>query len=363
VGAETITHIVFRRNPVSSVKLQPRNPLPAQGGTPSEPLAEAKLFAPQAFRTELQRAITADDYARIAERNPKVQRAAATLRWTGSWYEVLVAIDPRGDVELQKGFAAVAAAFVSAVRRTVERYLDLEEFRIDPGGEMAGRVVDILQELRGTVERNEPPERLVVLVREKLPQLREDHATAVEGEYSRLEPWVGGLVVGLDHAVGMLPARGMDVTAEDRLLDEIEEHLYPYRRIGHDLVVARAQYVPLDIEMEVCVRPDFLRGHVKAALLDLFSNRTLPDGRCGFFHPDKLSFGDGIFLSQLVAAAQAVPGVESVTVTKLERFSEGSNYEIENGILPLGPLEIARLDNDPNFLENGRLQLEMRGGR
>jgi hypothetical protein len=155
----------------------------------------------------------------------------------------------------------------------------------------------------------------------------------------------------------------MDVTAGDRLLDEIEQSLYPYRRIGHDLVVAWAQYVPLDIELTICVRPDFLRGHVKAALLGLFSNRALPDGRRGFFHPDNLSFGDGIFLSQLVATAQAVPGVESVTVTTLQRLGEGPNHEIENGVLPLGPLEVARLDNDPNIPENGQLRLEMRGGR
>jgi predicted phage baseplate assembly protein len=363
MGAETITRIVFR-NPVSGVGLRPRNPLSAQGGRSPETLAEAKLFAPHAFRTDLQRAITADDYARLAERHPKVQRAAATLRWTGSWYEVLVAIDPLGDVaELQEGLTATMSAFVGAVRQTMERYLDLEEFHIDPGGEMAGRVVGILQEFWATVEHNEPPERLIALVHERLPQLREDHVIAVEAEYSRLEPWVGGLVAELEHAVSMLPINGTDVTADYRLLDEIKEYLYPYRRIGHDLMVAQARYVPLDVAMEVCVQPDFLRGHVKAVLLDLFSNRVMPDGRRGFFHPDNLSFGDGIFLSQLVAAAQAVPGVESLLVTKLERLGEGPNHEIENGLLPLGPLEVVRLDNDPNFPENGQLRLEMRGVR
>lgn len=121
--------------------------------------------------------------------------------------------------------------------------------------------------------------------------------------------------------------------------------------------------MPLDIELLVCVLPHYLRGHVKAELLDVFSNRMLPDGRLGFFHPDNLTFGEGIYLSKLVAVVQAVAGVESVAVNKLERLSEGPNDEIKNGILPLGPLEIARLDNDPSFPENGRLTLILGGGR
>ena len=35
----------------------------------------------------------------------------------------------------------------------------------------------------------------------------------------------------------------------------------------------------------------------------------------------------------------------------------------DKGVLALGPLEIARCDNDPNFPENGRIKLSMRGGR
>jgi hypothetical protein len=55
--------------------------------------------------------------------------------------------------------------------------------------------------------------------------------------------------------------------------------------------------------------------------------------------------------------------VDSVSVVKMERLFEGPNLEIERGILPLGPLEIARLDNDPSLPEDGRLQLIMEGGR
>jgi hypothetical protein len=89
----------------------------------------------------------------------------------------------------------------------------------------------------------------------------------------------------------------------------------------------------------------------------------LPGGKRGFFHPDNMTFGQGIYLSQVVAAAQAVEGVESVGVTRFERLYEGPNGEIAAGVLLLGPLEIARLDNDPGFPERGRLTLKLEGGR
>ena len=133
--------------------------------------------------------------------------------------------------------------------------------------------------------------------------------------------------------------------------------------MGHDVEVELARYVPLKIEMQICVKPHYLRGHVEAALLEVFGNSVISDGRLGFFHPDNLTFGDGIYLSKLVAAAQAVTGVESIRVTKLERLGEGAHAELEAGILKLGPLEVAQLDNDPNFPERGMLKIAMRGGR
>ena len=66
---------------------------------------------------------------------------------------------------------------------------------------------------------------------------------------------------------------------------------------------------------------------------------------------------------RLIAAAQSVEGVESVQVTKLERLFAGGNHELDNGLLPIGPLEVARLDADPINPENGQLRLDMKGGR
>jgi predicted phage baseplate assembly protein len=251
VGAESISRIVFPDTiKVDGVTIRPRNPLAAVGGTPPEPLQEVKLFAPFAYRSELARAITADDYASLAEKHPYVQRAAASLRWSGSGYDVLVVIDPLGTD--------------------------------DP---------------------------------------------------------------------------------DPALVQDVQNYLEPYRRVGYDVIVEQGQYVPLDLALTVCVEPHYLSGHVKAALLKLFSNKNLSDGTRGFFHPDNLTFGDSISVSAIVAAAQAVQGVMSVTVDKLERLGQGPNQELQRGVLLISPMEIAQLDNDPNFPERGIFTLTMRGGR
>ncbi len=149
----------------------------------------------------------------------------------------------------------------------------------------------------------------------------------------------------------------------DPLMNEIRKSLERYRRLGHDLHIEAAEYVPLLLSLEVCALPNYQAAHVKAALLDVFSNRALAGGKRGFFHPDNLTFGDGIYLSKIVAAAQAVTGVECVRVKKFQRLFESANFEIANGVLPLRPTEIAQLDNDPNFPERGRLEIHMGGGR
>jgi hypothetical protein len=146
------------------------------------------------------------------------------------------------------------------------------------------------------------------------------------------------------------------------LLRLLEQHLERYRRIGHDVRVIPARPVPLLLELTICVRPSYLRGHVKAALQRVLGAGSWAGGR-GLFHPDALSFGDRITISRIAAAAHKVEGVASVVVTRLERLREGRNGEVEAGELALGPFEVARLDNDPGLPENGAVKLNLRGGR
>ncbi|MET8511269.1 putative baseplate assembly protein [Streptomyces sp. NPDC005077] len=149
------------------------------------------------------------------------------------------------------------------------------------------------------------------------------------------------------------------------LLDSVVYALESYRRIGHDLVVGPARSVPLDIALAVCAAPGHQHGRILAELYRLLGTRPLTGGRLGFFHPDALTFGEPVRLSRLVAVAAAVHGVESVRVTRLRRLFHEDPFDdtaLEAGVLRLGPLEIARCDNDPDRPELGRLSIELGGG-
>jgi hypothetical protein len=247
-GLETIT--VFRAKSGFLGEFAVRNPLPAVGGTAPEAAAAAKRNAPHVFRLRQLRAVTADDYARLAEENPRVQRAGAELRWTGSRQSVRVAIDPLG------------------VR--------------------------------------DAPADLITAVRDELLQ---------------------------------------------------------YRRIGHDLEVMPAHYAAVHLVLEICVHHWALRGDVEAAVRDVLTAGVRRDGVLGFFHPDRVTFGEPVRISRLIAAVQPLPGVMSVRVSALYRWGGHQCDELVNGFLPIGPLEVARLDNDPDFPEHGDFQLNLGGGR
>jgi hypothetical protein len=57
-----------------------------------------------------------------------------------------------------------------------------------------------------------------------------------------------------------------------------------------------------------------------------------------------------------------VPGVDWVQPIRFQRWDQEPHGELEAGRITLARLEIARLDNDPNAAENGRLEFVMQGG-
>jgi len=261
VGAEALAHVALPADSQAVGRvIGVRNPLPAQDGEDPETIEAAREWAPQAFRAEQLRAVTEADYVAAAQRLPEVAGAAARFRWTGSWYSVCVAIDPR-----------------------------------DP--------TDLIPDATGRLQ---------------------------------------------------LAAR---------LEARVRAHLTRYRLAGYDLEIRAPTFVPLEIDLEVCVASGYFHAEVAHTVADALSNRVLPSGQRGFFHPDRFTFGQSVYLSQLYAAVERVEGVDSAVVRRLRRLGQPDNGELARGVLPIGPWEIALLANDPNFLEQGVLRIVALGGK
>jgi hypothetical protein len=144
---------------------------------------------------------------------------------------------------------------------------------------------------------------------------------------------------------------------------KIRNFLNKYRLAGYDIEINEPIYVPLDIRINVCVDSNYFRSQIKRALLKIFSNHDLPDGRRGFFHPDNLTFGQPVFLNKIYEIAMKVEGITFVSVERFQRWRELDNHELDEGVIKMASFEIARLDNDPNFPENGRIEFVIEGGR
>ncbi len=177
--------------------------------------------------------------------------------------------------------------------------------------------------------------------------------------------WTGSWYTAL---VGIDPADPADVLLDQpggaslapALRQRVLDVLNDYRLAGYDLEVRGATYVPLDVTLRICVKPGYFRGDVAHAVA-LALGGAQAGGR-GLFNPDNFTFGQPVYLSKIYAVAEQVQGVDSVEATEFHRHGRAPASELEQGVITIGPWEIAQLDNDANRMENGRLLITTGGG-
>ena len=76
---------------------------------------------------------------------------------------------------------------------------------------------------------------------------------------------------------------------------------------------------------------------------------------------DRLTFGQSVYLSGVIAQAMQVPGVIWVAAERFQRQGEPDRNELAKGRIDVGRIEIVRVDNDPNAPMHGRLEFVMQG--
>lgn len=132
------------------------------------------------------------------------------------------------------------------------------------------------------------------------------------------------------------------------------------RMVVTDVEVAPPAQVPLHIGLFGCVLPGFLQSEVRGQILAALSAHP----PTGFFNPDRFTFGQPLYVSDLVAAAMAVPGLTSLDVRVFAPLGAEAQTaaNLAAGRIVTGPREVLRCDTDPNNPEAGRVDVELGGG-
>ena len=91
VGKNVLTHFEKIFNEIVDTVT---NPIHASGGRDMESIQDAKVLGPK-FIGHQERAITPKDYEVAASEHPLISKTKAEFVWNGSWYTVIVRIDPK----------------------------------------------------------------------------------------------------------------------------------------------------------------------------------------------------------------------------------------------------------------------------
>jgi hypothetical protein len=157
--------------------------------------------------------------------------------------------------------------------------------------------------------------------------------------------------------VGLVSVETDTDVADEALDADVANVLDGVRMAGTEVVALPATPVGLLVALTVCLTPGTDPGEARLRIL-----AALRPGRPGaVFAPAALALGTSVYLSTVVAAVAAVPGVDAVRVTEARRLSEpaGTTHEV----IEIGASEIAVCDDDAAAPDRGRIELTVEGGR
>ena len=150
-------------------------------------------------------------------------------------------------------------------------------------------------------------------------------------------------------------------TLDPALRDQVAAALDAVRLIGEDLEIRPPRFVPLKIDVALCIDADHWPEDVRDVLREEFSTGYTSDGRRAFFHPDQWTFGQPLHASQIAGRVQAVGGIEHVIEIRMKRWDDVTPGTA--AVVALRPNEIIQVLDDPDHMELGTIAFDLRGGR
>jgi hypothetical protein len=218
---------------------------------------------------------------------------------------------------------------------------------VTPGtGGQAAMPLDVVRRDAPQAYAAEP--RRAVLVSDLPPFALE--VTGVARATARRD-WSGSWPVGV---VSVESVTDLDDPALD---DAVAQVVDAVRMAGTEVVAVPATPIGLFIALTVCLTPATDTAAARLAVLAVLR----PGFPRAVFAPAAHPLGTSVYLSAVVAAVAALPGVDAVRISEARRLSEpvGTRHEV----LTMGPAEIAVCDDDPAAPDRGRIELTLEGGR
>lgn len=133
---------------------------------------------------------------------------------------------------------------------------------------------------------------------------------------------------------------------------ELRARMNAVRQVGRPVIARQPVFIPLDLQIAVCVTPGYAFGDVNHRIL-----RALDPNPGGFFDPDRFTFGQPLRRPELEAAIAAVEGVRAVFdiairqrgLTKWSLFATPQISAADNRIL--------KVKNDPDRPGQGSIRI------
>ncbi|MGF6414014.1 hypothetical protein [Paraburkholderia sp. MM5482-R1] len=149
------------------------------------------------------------------------------------------------------------------------------------------------------------------------------------------------------------------------LTEEIEliELLNRRRLAGYESYAPPPTLVSIDLVITICVQMGWLGSDVERAVLSRLADASQTGGSAGFFYADSFTFGTPLYRSSLEAAIQGVAGVSGVLTVEYRRRGATEVFQPLPDVFEVGPDEILRVENNPDFPEHGTIRVNAMGER
>jgi hypothetical protein len=144
---------------------------------------------------------------------------------------------------------------------------------------------------------------------------------------------------------------------------KIARHLDAVRLLGEDLEIRPPRFVPLAIEVSLCISPGYWPEDISYVITDEFSDSYTRDGRKGFFHPDEWTFGRPLYKSMILGRIRMAKGIDHVRNIIIKRFNEDTPGPPDDEMVMVRENEIILVRNDSDHMERGFIRFHIMGGR